>query len=327
MGYFFAGGYFECLYFERKMLIDIVIVNWNAGFLLRECVDSVLKYGNGQVDRLIVVDNGSTDGSIDLLDELSGVDVIRTGDNLGFAAACNLGAEQGHSPYILFLNPDTRIESTSLSMPLAFMEQPENDGIGICGIQLVNEQGAVSRTCAHFPTMSRLLASSLGLVKFPGLRGSGMLMNDWDHKTSRIVDQVIGAFFFIRRSVFQSVGGFDERFFVYYEEVDLSLKVKQTGLDSWYLAETQAFHAGGGSSSKVKAHRLFYSMRSRILYGFKNFPLYHAWLLVGVTIIVEPLTRMTWCTVSGDMAGVKNTWSAYRMLLKYMAKILKDGVR
>lgn len=327
MGYFFTGGYFEYLYVARNEMIDIVIVNWNTGLLLRECVDSVLKYGEGQIDRLIVVDNGSTDGSIDLLDELSGVDVIRIGDNLGFAAACNLGAKKARSPYILFLNPDTRIESTSLLMPLAFMEQPENDGIGICGIQLVDDQGAVSRTCANFPTVSRLLASSLGLVKLPGLRGSGVLMNDWDHKTSRVVDQVIGAFFFIRRSVFQSVGGFDERFFVYFEEVDLSLKVKKAGLDSWYLAETQAFHVGGGSSSKVKAHRLFYSIRSRMLYGFKNFTLLHAWLLVGVTTIVEPLTRITWCAVSGDMAGVKNTWSAYRMLLNYMVKILKDRVR
>jgi GT2 family glycosyltransferase len=327
MGSFFTGGYFEYLYVERNEMIDIVIVNWNTGHLLRECVDSVLKYGEDQVDRLIVVDNGSTDGSIDLLDELSGVDVIRIGDNLGFAAACNLGAKQVHSPYILFLNPDTRIESTSLSVPLAFMEQSENDGVGICGIQLVDDQGAVSRTCANFPTVSRLLAYSLGLVKLPGLRGTGVLMNDWDHKTSRVVDQVIGAFFFIRRSVFHSVGGFDERFFVYFEEVDLSLKVKKAGFDSWYLAETQAFHLGGGSSRKVKSLRLFYSIRSRMLYGFKNFSLLHAWLLVGVTAIVEPLTRITSHAVRGDMAGVKNTWSAYRLLLNYMVEILKDGVR
>ena len=309
------------------MLIDIVIVNWNSGLFLRECVDSVLKHGNGQVDRLIVVDNNSTDGSADFLDELSGIYVIREDVNLGFAAACNVGAEQGCSPYILFLNPDTRLESTSLSTPLAFMEKPESDSIGICGIQLVDEVHSVSRSCGYFPTVSRMLASSLGLIKFPGLSGSGIHMNDWDHKTSRMVDQVIGAFFFIRRSAFQTVNGFDERFFVYYEEVDLSLKLKKIGLDSWYLAETQVFHAGGGSSRNIKAHRLFYSMQSRILYGFKNFSLYHAWLLVGFTIIVEPFTRTVWCAVRGDITGVKNTWSAYQMLLKRMVKILKEGVR
>jgi len=308
-------------------MIDIVIVNWNTGFLLRECVNSVLKYGEGQIDRLIVVDNGSTDGSIDLVGELSGVDVIRVGINLGFAAACNLGAKQAYSPYILFLNPDTLIESTSLSVPLAFMEKPENDGIGICGIQLINEQGSVSRTCAKFPTVGSLLASSLGLDKFPGLRGSGVLMDDWDHETSKVVDQVIGAFFFIRRSIFETVGGFDERFFVYFEEVDLSLKVKKSGLDSCYLVDTKAFHVGGGSSSKVKAHRLFYSLRSRILYGFKNFPILHACFLAGITTIVEPFTRIIWCALSGDMLGVKNTWEAYRMLLKYILKTLRNELK
>ena len=307
--------------------IDIVIVNWNTGLQLRECVDSVLRCCGDLAARLYVVDNGSTDGSLDGIEDLPGVSVIRTGENLGFAAACNIGAAAGDSPYILFLNPDTRLEADSLSVPLAFMERPENARVGICGIQLVDEQGEVSRTCARFPTLGRLTISALGLDKLPGLRSAGMRMDDWDHESSRRVDQVMGAFFLIRRSLFSLCEGFDQRFFVYFEEVDLSLRAKLAGYDSWYLTGAQAFHAGGGTSRQVKDYRLFYSLRSRLLYGFKHFPRWQAWCLVCVTGLVEPFTRTAWCLLRGDMAGVRHTWSAYRMLWRGMGRIVRGEGR
>lgn len=308
-------------------MFDIVIVNWNSGSQLSECVGSVLALNEPRVAEVIVVDNGSTDGSLDGIEDLPGVSVIRTGENLGFAAACNIGAAAGDSPYILFLNPDTRLEADSLSVPLAFMERPENARVGICGIQLVDEQGEVSRTCARFPTLGRLTISALGLDKLPGMQGGGLHMRDWRHDESRQVDHVIGAFYLIRRKVFAGVGGFDERFFVYLEDVDLSLRVKLAGYDSWYLTGAQAFHAGGGTSRQVKDYRLFYSLRSRLLYGFKHFPRWQAWCLVGVTGLVEPFTRTAWCLLRGDMAGVRHTWSAYRMLWRGMGRIVRGEGR
>lgn len=327
MGTLFANSGAECLYAEEASLIDIVIVNWNAGSQLRECVESVLEFGGDAVAKIVVVDNGSTDRSVDAVDGLPRVDVIRTGKNLGFAAACNIGAAEDDSPYILFLNPDTRVEQGSLSVPLGFMERPDNAGVGICGIQLIDEQGEVSRTCARFPTLGRLTASALGLDKLPGLRRAGVHMGDWDHRFTRCVDHVIGAFYLIRRSVFQSVGGFDGRFFVYLEDVDLSLRAKRAGWGSWYLTDAKAFHAGGGTSRQVKAQRLFYSLRSRLLYGFKHFSRWQAWLLVGVTGVIEPLTRTAWCLVRGDGAGMRNTWSAYSMLWLGMGQIVRGEGR
>jgi len=309
------------------MLLSIIIVNWNAGIQLKECLDSVLAYSKGVVSRIIVVDNGSTDGSADAVAHLPGVEVIRTGKNLGFGAACNIGAEVGDAPYILFLNPDTRLEADSLSVPLAFMAQPENAKVGICGIQLVDEQGTVSRTCAKYPTLGRLVCSALGVDKLPGLHGSGVHMSDWDHLNCRQVDHVMGAFYLMRRDIFERVGGFDERFFVYLEDVDLSKVVNDRGFGIWYLTSAQAFHAGGGTSRQVKVHRLFYSLRSRLLYGFKHFPRWQAWLLVGVTNLLEPFTRSVWCLLRGDVAGVKHTWAAYRMLWRSMGHILRGEGR
>lgn len=307
--------------------IDIVIVNWNAGKQLRECVDSVRAYGAGTVARVVVVDNGSADGSADAVDGLPGVELIRTGENLGFAAACNRGAAVGDAPYLLFLNPDARLFPNSLSTPLAFMERPENADVGICGVQLVDEEGRVSRTCARFPTLGRLAAGALGLDKLPGLHGVAIHMRDWDHAETRTVDHVIGAFFLIRRDLFERLGGFDERFFVYIEDVDLSLRARRLGWRSVYLAGAQAFHAGGGISRQVKAHRLFYSLRSRLLYGFKHFPGWQAWVLTGVTCLVEPLTRTGYCLARLDWAGVRNTWAAYRMLWGGIGRIVRGEGR
>ncbi|WP_280540222.1 glycosyltransferase family 2 protein [Chromohalobacter sp. 11-W] len=309
------------------MNIDIVIVNWNAGSQLRECVDSVLAHGDDVVSQVIVVDNGSTDGSSDMVENLLGVKVIRTGENLGFAAACNMGAMVGDAQYLLFLNPDTRVEAGSFSVPLAFMRQPENARVGICGIQLVDKNGKVSRTCAEFPTLLRLTASALGVDRLPGLRGMGMRMAEWDHDDTRRVDQVMGAFFLVRREVFSECKGFDERFFVYFEEVELARRAQLAGWESWYLTGARAFHAGGGTSRQVKTRRLFYSLRSRLLYGFKHFPSWQAWLLVAVTGLIEPVTRTAWCIARGDRAGVRQTWSAYRMLWCSMGRIMRGEGR
>lgn len=305
--------------------LDVVIVNWNAGFQLQECVTSVLAHAGRAVARIIVVDNGSTDGSIDSVATLPGVDVIRVGENRGFAAACNLGAARGSSPYLLFLNPDTRVEPDSLSVPLAFMDRRENADVGICGIQLVDEQGKVSGSCARFPTLGRFANASLGLDKLPGLRGAGMIMIDWDHGDNRLVDQVMGAFFMIRREVFEHCRGFDERFFIYFEEVDLSLRVRQYGFRSYFLADAKAIHTGGGCSRQVKAHRLFYSLRSRLYYGFKHFSPLKAWALLALTLFVEPITRCFLAIFRLSGSDLFNTWRAYGMLFRSLSKILRGA--
>ncbi|MEX1033245.1 MAG: glycosyltransferase family 2 protein [Cellvibrionaceae bacterium] len=308
-------------------MIDIVIVNWNAGSQLHECVDSVLVQEEDVASQVIVVDNGSTDGSVDAIEGSRRVEIMRIGENLGFAAACNRGAAMAHAPYLLFLNPDTRLFAGSLAAPLAFMERRENGDVGICGVQLVDEEDQVSRTCARFPTLGRLTAGALGLDKLPGLRGAGLRMTDWNHAETRAVDQVMGAFFLIRRDLFEELDGFDERFFVYFEEVDLSFRARQTGWRTIYFADAQAFHAGGGTSWQVKTHRLFYSLRSRLLYGFKHFPRWQSWLLVGVTIVLEPIARTVWCLMRRDVKGVHQAWAAYGMLWRGMRMIMRGEGR
>ena len=308
-----------------EVRLSLVIVNWNAGAQLRRCLDSIQRYRSAKVSRVIVVDNGSTDGSDAGLEALPGLTLIRAGRNLGFAAACNLGARDLGGDYLLFLNPDAAIEEQTLEQVLAFMEDPANAQVGICGVQLLDEAGHVARSCARFPSVSGLIWHALGLDRvMPTL---GHRMSEWDHLQSQLVDHVIGAFFFVRSGVFRALGGFDERFFVYLEDLDFSLRARQTGWRTFYLAETRAFHAGGGASRQIRARRLFYVLRSRLLYADKHFSRPGALLVLLVTLLLEPLSRTTWALWLRSWEGLKETWRAYGMLLHWLpAWILRGQV-
>lgn len=307
--------------------LTIVIVNWNAGQQLLDCISSIGSASHDQLlSEVIVVDNCSTDDSLTGIDQLGvPVRIVRNSHNRGFAAACNQGAAAASGNYLLFLNPDTRLFENSLLVPIAFMQDRVNQDVGIVGIQLLDEQNLIARSCARFPTLGIFAAQALGVNRLPGLRHLNTHMTDWAHDETRAVDHVIGAYYLMRRSLFNSLEGFDERFFVYLEDLDLSLRAQQAGCRSVFLASVRAFHAGGGTSRQIKAHRLFYSLRSRLLYGFKHFSPWQAWVLVLITIGIEPVTRTFFSLVGSGIVGVRNTWRAYGMLLRDMGAILEKS--
>lgn len=297
----------------------IIIVNWNSGNQLKDCISSI---GHARHDcfilrDVIIVDNCSTDDSLHGVDQLGvPVTIIRNKENRGFAAACNQGAALASSGYLLFLNPDTLLSDDSLAKPIDFMQQPSNSGIGICGIRLVDEEGNASTSAARFPTLRVMAGKILGLTKlFPSVFPAH-LMTSSDLRESGFVDQVIGAFFLIRKDVFDLCGGFDERFFVYFEEVDLSLRAKQLGYSSYFLSEVSAFHKGGGCSERVKAARLFYSLRSRILYAQKHYSRIELVALVLLTVFELPL-RLVQGMLKASWSDIKNTFTAYTQLVAY----------
>ncbi len=305
--------------------LDIIIVNWNAGQQLRDCLESVesARLDGFSLGRVVVVDNASSDGSLDGLDSLTlPLKIIRNSVNRGFGAACNQGAALCDASYLLFLNPDTVLFENSLAVPLAFMEDEANQDVGICGIQLVDEKGHVAHTCARFPTLWRFAAQAIGLNKVPLMGSTGVHMQDWMHSQTKMVDHVMGAFFLVRRCIFESLEGFDERYFVYFEDIDFSFRTGRDGWKSIYLADAQAYHIGGGTSRQVKATRLFYSLRSRLLYGFKFFPLWQAWILFGLILFIEPVSRTLFSLLRGGVRDVRNTWSGYSMLYRDLPNIL-----
>jgi len=303
--------------------LSIVIVNWNSGRQLLDVVSSIALYNQDSVKTVIIVDNGSVDDSLLLINEEKNfpfqLKIIRNKDNRGFGAACNQGAALVTSEYLLFLNPDTRLFENSLSAPLAYMQNPSNLGVAVVGIQLIDEKNCIARSCARLPALKMFAAQALGLNHFPPLRHLNMHMTDWSHDETRSVDHVIGAFYLIRNSIFKSLGGFDERFFVYLEDLDLSLRVQQAGHQIVFLAEVQAFHAGGGTSRQIKARRLFYSLRSRLLYGFKHFSLTKAWMLLFITLTLEPWARLTLALLRGSWRDAVHTLQGYFLLINSLS--------
>lgn len=310
-------------------VLDVFIVNWNAGLQLRRCLDSIRGAGRDgfELGRVVVVDNASGDRSADALDSVGfAVDVIRNGANRGFAAACNQGARGSRADYLLFLNPDVALEENSLEVPVAFMEGGENAGVGVCGVQLRDSKEIVRRSCARFPRARDFLCGSIGLQRAFPMFFPAIQMGERDHKTSGPVDHVTGAFYLVRRETFELLGGFDERFFVYLEDLDFSLRARQAGWKSYYLATARAYHKGGGCSEQAKAERLCYSLRSKILYGYKHFGRFGATGVLLATILVEPLSRLALAAGHGSFAEIRETVRGYSMLWKSSPTLLRAGI-
>jgi GT2 family glycosyltransferase len=301
--------------------LDIVIVNWNTGPQLRCCLESVAAARRDafELRQVIVVDNASEDGSAHGLEEIDlPLTILSNTENRGFAVACNQGARIGNSDYILFLNPDTVLFADSLPKPLQFMADPANSGVGICGIKLLDEQGSMNVSCARFPNFRIFLGAVTGLSHFFPKQFPNHFMSPLDLHEVREVDQVIGAFFLVRRTVYNLLGGFSEAFFVYYEEVDFSLEAKKKGFSSYFLSNATAYHRGGGSSDVVKSRRLFYSLRSRHIYWQKHFTPCNSIAMTALTLLLELPARLARSIFHGSPSEGSATLQAYAAFLHYL---------
>ena len=307
--------------------LDIIIVNWNAGQALKDCIDSIARARDGvMIQRVVIVDNASSDDSVTLAtDALAAVELVQNDVNRGFAAACNQGAVGSSADYLLFLNPDTRLYPETLSSAVAFMEAPEQQEVGICGIRLVDDDGRPTTSAARFPSLLSLFGEATALSRVLPSLFPPHLLSSSECDTTRYVDQVIGAFFLIRRHVFEALDGFDD---------DSSSTTKRwisrcargSGVIDLCTSGAEAYHRGGLSSEQVKATRLFYALRSRLLYAFKHFSRLGAWLAVVVTFAVEWPARSARAMLRGgnELSDIAH---AYRRLRTFVRSAgWRDGL-
>lgn len=305
-----------------ESLLDIIIVNWNSGGHLRTCLSSLpqaLSDAYKPRCRVVIVDNASTDGSADALPPLAlPVHTIRNNSNRGYAAACNQGAGEGSATYLLFLNPDSQLLNRAISTPLDVLTQPHHASIGICGIQILDAQHRIRRTCMRTPSLRRMVGLQY-LLRSPKF---AYHMRTWSHTHSQNVDCVQGSFFLVRRAVFESLGGFDERFFVYFEEVDFCARASKVGWQTRYVAEATMIHFGGTPWWKLDAWRTYQSARSRIVYYFKHFNVIAGFLLSVHIFVIEPPIRLVmnlFANGADERAGLNGyvrLWTKLLYLLK-----------
>lgn len=302
---------------NKNQKLAIVIVNWNAGAhllaVLRSIHDSRL--GRFPPPLVIVVDNASSDDSVAQASAVSPNTVfLKQSQNLGFAAACNIGASSSDSTYILFLNPDVVLEPTTIAATLEQLENPVNHDVAVIGCKLYGTDGKVHRSCARFPTWRNYLSHATGLARLSPQQYPGIPLAEWDHLTTRYVPHVIGAYYLIRRNVFSMLDGFDERFFVYLEDLDLSARVYESGLKVLYFSGAQAMHVGGGTSENARGTALFYSLRSRLRYVRKRRPPLEAAIVFFITLAVEPISRVVFALAMRRLASVSETIYAFARL-------------
>lgn len=226
--------------------LSIIIVNWNTRCLLRECLDAIKKNQPFFAYETIVVDNASEDDSVATIkNEYPGIRVIENQVNYGFAAANNQGANAAAATLLLFLNSDTRVHPGTLAGAVSFMEQhPE---AGVMGCRTFNRNGSLQATAFAFPGKLRIFAYVSGLNRI------FKLSRFTDHSALCTPDYVQGSFLIMRKEVFEKCGGFDDSFFLYFEEIDLCLRVKALGLSIYYNPNISITHYGGGSGKNSLA--------------------------------------------------------------------------
>jgi N-acetylglucosaminyl-diphospho-decaprenol L-rhamnosyltransferase len=305
----------------RAPILDVVVVNWNAGDCLRACLDSLAQSATRvSLGHVVVVDNASTDGSAGSLPTSPPVTLVRNQENVGFAAASNQGARLGSGEYVLFLNPDTVLLTDTLQTALTFMEGPEGVRFGICGGSVLDVDGSLGISASRFPTLANVAAKTIGLDRVvPRLAPPRHLPPEALTRSCQ-VDQVIGAFFLVRRSLFDQLGGFDERYFLYYDEVDFSLRARTLGFDSYFLAEARLHHVGGVSARKSGGRALYHSLRSRTLYAFRHWPRPQACALVALTVAVELPARLARAVLHRSPAEITAVAWAFGSYLRFLAR-------
>ncbi len=228
---------------------SIIIVAYNSCDFLPACLKSVRDACEGVESQIIVLDNGSSEPILPEIKKFfPEVLWIDSKENLGFGKGCNLAEKQATKPYLFFINPDTIISKNAFHEMLQFME--EHPDAGTVGCRILNEDGSLQWACRRsFPTIVSAVSKTIGLAAlFPKnktLASYNMTYADPDEMTE--VDAISGSFFCMRRDLYEKLGGFDEDFFMYGEDLDLCFRAKVAGCKNYYTPSTNILHFKGQS--------------------------------------------------------------------------------
>jgi len=250
------------------MDLDLVIINYNTREHLRRCLDSIPEKVRDTRLRVLVIDNASTDGSGSMVNSQyrNRVDLLANKENMGFARGVNQALDRFNSRYLLVLNADIEVRQGAIEALYDFMEQ--NPDAGMAGGKLVDDQGRLQYSCRRFYTAGAILARRTPLGRlFPNNQATQKhLMMDWDHSEARTVDWLQGGCLMMRREALAQVGGMDERFFLYFEDVDLARRMAAAGHGVYYVPQAEFVHAyrresHHGLLSIQKLHHLVSGLR------------------------------------------------------------------
>jgi GT2 family glycosyltransferase len=281
----------------NKTELSIIIVNWNTRDLLRQCLQSIIDTTRRTRFEVWVVDNGSTDGSPEMVaQEFPQVHLVRNDANLGFAKANNIAIQKSRGRYVCLINSDVQVLGGCLDRLFEYLEQ--NPKTALAGPRLLNPDRSLQISCYGFPAVWNTLCHSFGLDQlFPrSNRLGGLYRKYWPYDRVRPVEVISGSFCMVRRAAIEQVGLLDENFFMYMEDFDWCKRFYDADWQIGYFPPAQAIHFGGGSSTKGTEKYWIERNRSVLLYWQKH----HGWLgkaYAAGMIFVRQLLR----TIGGVM--------------------------
>jgi GT2 family glycosyltransferase len=251
--------------------ISILIVSWNSRAYLEGCLESIRSAKPSCVEEIIVVDNASTDGSPEMVEQrYAEVRLIRAGANLGFAKGNNLAIRHARGSLLALVNSDALVHAGCLEQLADYMDNhPE---VGLVGPRVIGGDGLLQRTSRHLPGVWNTLCRALALDRmfagrwvFGGYEASPTM-----HEISHDAEVLSGCFCVARGSAVEQVGGLDERFFFYGEDIDWCRRLRDAGWRLVFLPQALATHFGGGSSSRTPARFSIEMLRATLIYWRKH---------------------------------------------------------
>lgn len=254
---------------KRMNSISIVILTRNRKLLLKNCLDSLI-FNKKLNYKILVVDNNSSDGTQVLLKQYKSVSIINNKQNLGVARARNIGIKRLKSDYIVFMDDDAFIEKDSFSKIIHFLQK--NKKVGIIGPKILYPSGKIQESARTFPSFSSIIWRGTFLHRiFPKISFyKNYVLSDFDHLSIKEVDWVMGACQIIRKEVFKSIGLFDEKYFVVYDDIDFCYRAKKAGWKIIYYPNLRVYHRYARESAKgIITKAKFEHIKSIFRYFYK----------------------------------------------------------
>ncbi len=272
--------------------LSIAIVNTNTRDLLRACLHSVEEHSGGLNIEIFVSDNNSSDGSVDMLNqEFPAVQVIRNNYNAGFIRSTNLGLKRARGRHLLLLNPDTVVKKDALKLMVDFLD--DHPDVGAVGPRIRYGDGRLQYSARTFPSLATSIFNSKSILTtlFPNNRWSrAYISRDEDYDRTRDVDWLSGSCLMVRREVYDQIGGLDERYFLYSDDVDWCMEMKKHGWRRCYYHVPEIIHYEEQTVRKMPVFTTTHRHWSMWLYYRKHYPHgllripLHAAVFTGITL-------------------------------------------
>lgn len=310
------------------MRLSVIIVNYNVKYFLEQCLHSVLKASEGILAEVIVVDNNSVDGSLEMLHQkFPSVTLIANNDNRGFSKANNQGIRIAKGDYVLLLNPDTVVEEDTFRKVIAFMDaHPEG---GALGVKMIDGSGKfLPESKRGLPTYDVAFYKMFGLSRlFPKSKTFGKYhLGYLDENKINEVEILAGAFMLLRREALEKTGLLDEDFFMYGEDIDLSYRIQKAGYKNYYFPETRIIHYKGESTKRSSVNYVFVFYNAMTIFARKHFSKSNASLFVfliriaiylraGLALVSRFVNKMflpalDFALIFAGIYVMKNYWSS-----------------